>query len=471
MYKVKFADIGEGLTEGTVTEVLVKVGDNVKSGDPLFNVETDKVSSDIYAPVDGVIAKIAIEQGQEIKVGDIVIEIEDGEGGSVEPNKEIQKEKPVEENASVVGSTPVSDELITRNQSATKAQQIVDFSNQSSLIDNSNANVKASPLAKKMAAVMGVDLTKVTPTGPNNRILAADIELFASSPKIEPEGPKTVTHMSPLPQVPTPLGIDPMNRTQLPKQGSFEQKVDYANPLISVPEFNDPLLFDSIPMNPIRKATVKAMDVAHTKVAGFTGFRNIDITDLVNLRNKLKGYADTQRVKLTYLAFIIKAVTLSLRDMPNLNVRIDEENKAIKYANQINIGMACDTPDGLMVPVIKNADRLSVLQIAVKINDLAIKARSKKLSMNEMTGATFTVTNFGSVGLDFATPIVNHPESAILGVGTITRAPGVVKDQIVIRDFMPFSLTADHKVIDGADAGRFLQRIAFYLQNPEIILV
>ncbi|QHX37024.1 dihydrolipoamide acetyltransferase family protein [Spiroplasma sp. BIUS-1] len=440
MFKVKFADIGEGLTEGTVTEVLVKVGDEVKMGDALFNVETDKVTSDIYAPVDGKVAKILISANQEIKVGEVVVEIDDGKGDSPEE----PKVEAVEENASVVGATPVSNEVIKRNvREVAPKQEVV---SQTSIIDNSNVDVKASPLARKVAAVMGVDLSKVSPTGPNGRILVADVESFSANPQVA-VAPAAVSG------------------------GSKAPAIDYSNPLISVPEINEPLTFESKPWNPIRKATVKAMTTAHEKVAGFTGLRNLDITELVNIRKQLKGHADSLRVKLTYLAFIIKASANALRDMPNLNVRIDEENKATKFAQQINIGMACDTPDGLMVPVIKGADKLSVLQIAVKINDLAMKARSKKLSPSEMSGATFTVTNFGAVGLDYATPIVNFPESAILGVGTITRAPGVINDEIEIRDYMPFSITADHKVIDGADAGRFLTRVAYYLQNPATLLV
>ncbi|AUB32108.1 dihydrolipoamide acetyltransferase family protein [Spiroplasma floricola] len=440
MFKVKFADIGEGLTEGTVTEVLVKVGDKVKMGDSLFNVETDKVTSDIYAPTDGTVAKILISPNQEIKVGDIVVEIDDGKGDAPQE----AKAEPVEENASVVGATPVSNEVISRAAREVAPKQ--EISSQPSIIDNSNVDVKASPLARKMAAVMGVDLSKVSPSGPNGRILVADVQSFSATPQ-----PSTVS---------APIA-----------SASKGTAIDYSNPLISVPEINEPLTFESKPWNPIRKATVKAMTTAHEKVAGFTGLRNLDITELVNIRNQLKGHADSLRVKLTYLAFIIKASANALKDMPNLNVRIDEENKATKFAQQINIGMACDTPDGLMVPVIKGADKLSVLQIAVKINDLATKARAKKLAPSEMSGATFTVTNFGAVGLDYATPIVNFPESAILGVGTITKAPGVVKDEIEIRDYMPFSITADHKVIDGADAGRFLTRIAYYLQNPAILLV
>ncbi|WP_338984935.1 dihydrolipoamide acetyltransferase family protein [Spiroplasma endosymbiont of Diplazon laetatorius] len=439
MFKVKFADIGEGLTEGTVTEVLVKVGDEVKMGDALFNVEIDKVTSDIYAPVDGKVAKILISANQEIKVGEVVVEIDDGKGDAPQE----AKAEPVEENASVVGATPVSNEVISRKAREVAPKQAV--VSQASIIDNSNVDVKASPLARKMAAVMGVDLSKVSPTGPNGRILVADVQSFQANPQVA---------------VAAPMG-----------GGSKAPAIDYSNPLISVPEINEPLTFESKPWNPIRKATVKAMTTAHEKVAGFTGLRNLDITELVNIRKQLKGHADSLRVKLTYLAFIIKASANALKDMPNLNVRIDEENKATKFAQQINIGMACDTPDGLMVPVIKGADKLSVLQIAVKINDLAIKARAKKLAPSEMSGATFTVTNFGAVGLDYATPIVNFPESAILGVGTITRAPGVINDKIEIRDYMPFSITADHKVIDGADAGRFLTRVAYYLQNPATLLV
>ncbi|QBQ07754.1 pyruvate dehydrogenase E2 component [Spiroplasma gladiatoris] len=436
MFKVKFADIGEGLTEGSVTEIFVKVGDKVKSGDSLFNVETDKVNSDIYAQVDGIINKIFIKEGQEIKVGDVVIEINDGSASSeVSSQKEEPTKAIVEENKKV----EVVSQSSNVESSNIEAENIQSYDNKL---------IKATPLARKMAADLKINLANVVPTGPNQRILAIDIQNYQANP----------------------TSLNAVSNIQPTKQVT-KQVVDFSNPLIQVPEFNEPLSFNSTPMNPIRKATVKAMDVAHTKAAGFTGLKNVDITELVNLRNQLKGFAETQKVKLTYLAFIIKATALSLKDMPNLNVRIDEENKAIKFANQINIGMACDTPDGLMVPVIKSADKLSVLQIAVKINDLATKARNKKLAMSEMSGGTFTVTNFGSVGLDYATPIVNYPESAILGIGTITKAPGVINDQIEIRDFMPFSLTADHKVIDGADAGRFLQRVVYYLQNPAILLV
>ncbi|ATX70516.1 dihydrolipoamide acetyltransferase family protein [Spiroplasma clarkii] len=425
MYKVKFADIGEGLTEGTVQEVFVKIGDQVKMGDPLFHVETDKMTSDIPAPTDGKIAKILIKQGQEIKVGDVVVEIEDGKTST---------SVPVEENASVVGSTPVSNDLIARPTSPNPTSSVA-----------TNV-IKASPLARKVAATLGVDLKLVTPSGPNGRILTIDVQSFKTQPTNQVGELKTIS-------------------------SSPKSSADYNNPKITVPVINEPLTFINKPMNSIRKATVKAMQKSHSEVAGFTGLRNVDVTELVQLRTQLKDFAESQNVKLTYLAFIIKASALVLKEMPNINCRIDKDTNSIAIAEQINIGMACDTPEGLLVPVIKGADKLSVLQIAVKINELANKARSKKLAVNEMVGATFTITNFGSVGLDYATPIINFPEAAILGLGTITTIPVYINGQLMPRDMMPFSMTADHRIIDGADAGRFMQKVAELLKKPAMLLI
>ncbi|SYV90796.1 branched-chain alpha-keto acid dehydrogenase subunit E2 [Metamycoplasma alkalescens] len=224
-------------------------------------------------------------------------------------------------------------------------------------------------------------------------------------------------------------------------------------------------------MSGIRKATVKAMVKSHTEIAAFTGMKNIDITETHKLRNELKEHAAASGVKLTYLAFIVKAVAKSLKEMPNINVRGDFENNKILFMNNINIGIAVDTPQGLMVPVIKSADQLSIFEIAIKITDLAKKARDGKLTRNEMSEATFTVSNFGSVGLDYATPIINSPEAAILGVGTMTQVPIYVNDEIQKRFIMPFSMTCDHRIIDGADAGRFLIKVQDYLSKPVLLFI
>ncbi|ATZ18931.1 pyruvate dehydrogenase E2 component (dihydrolipoamide acetyltransferase) [Williamsoniiplasma somnilux] len=441
MFEVKFADIGEGLTEGKVTEVLVKVGDQVKMGDSLFHVETDKVNSEIPAPVAGKVSEILIKADQEIKVGQVVVLIDDG-SASAAPEKETKKVEVEEENASVVGSTPASNEVISRREEV-------------QVSTNNNHQIKATPLARKVAADKNIDLKNVTGTGPNGRILVADLANVSVAKPIASIAP--INHVS----APEIVAAKPVG-----KPGP-----DYNNPKISVREINEQLSFDTKPMNGIRKATVKAMTLSHTKNAAFTGMKSIDITNLVEARNQLKVYADSQNVKLTYLAFIAKAVARALKEMPNINVRIDEANNSIQYLQNVNIGIAVDTPDGLMVPVIKGVDQLTVLEIAVKITELANKAKNKKLGMLDMKDGTFTISNFGTVGLDFATPIINSPESAILGIGNMVKTPMYIGEEIKPRWIMPFSATADHRIIDGADAGRFLSKVEYYLQNPLILLV
>ncbi|EXU60312.1 dihydrolipoamide acetyltransferase family protein [Mycoplasma mycoides] len=443
MFKVKFADIGEGLTEGTVAEVLVKVGDVVKEGQSLYFVETDKVNSEIPAPVAGKIAVINIKAGQEIKVGDVVMEIDEGSGASVasEPKAEAKQEakvEVVEENASVVGATPVSNDLIVRKQASTVTK---------------SSTIKATPLARKVAADLNVDLSLVTPTGPNQRILVADIKNYHSSSAQPVSQPAAAPTPAPVASQPAP--------TPAPA----------ITPTIKVVEPSAPLSWDEVPMNGVRKATVKAMTKSHTEIAAFTGMKNTDITETHKMRTELKDHAAASGIKLTYLAFIIKAVAKSLRDMPNINVRGDFANNKIQFMHNINIGIAVDTPNGLMVPVIKGADHLSVFEIAIKISELANKAKDGKLTRAEMTEATFTVSNFGSVGLDYATPIINSPESAILGVGTMSQTPLYINGELQKRFIMPLSMTCDHRIIDGADAGRFLIKVQDYLSKPVLLFM
>ncbi|WP_434325294.1 dihydrolipoamide acetyltransferase family protein [Mycoplasma capricolum] len=438
MFKVKFADIGEGLTEGTVAEVLVKVGDVVKEGQSLYFVETDKVNSEIPAPVAGKIAVINIKAGQEIKVGDVVMEIEDGSGTSAtsEPKAETKSEakvEVVEENASVVGATPVSNDVIVRKQTTTV---------------NKSSTIKATPLARKVAADLNIDLSLVTPTGPNQRILVADIKNHQASST--QSSSQSISQPAPTPSP------------------SAHQTIA---PTIKVVEPSAPLSWDEVPMNGVRKATVKAMTKSHTEIAAFTGMKNTDITETHKMRTELKDHAAASGIKLTYLAFIIKAVAKSLRDMPNINVRGDFANNKIQFMHNINIGIAVDTPNGLMVPVIKGADHLSVFEIAIKISELANKAKDGKLTRAEMTEATFTVSNFGSVGLDYATPIINSPESAILGVGTMSQTPLYINGELQKRFIMPLSMTCDHRIIDGADAGRFLIKVQDYLSKPVLLFM
>ncbi|WP_027063450.1 dihydrolipoamide acetyltransferase family protein [Mesoplasma seiffertii] len=437
MFKVKFTDIGEGLHEGKVTEVLVNVGDAVKMGQSLFVVETDKVNAEIPSPVDGKVSEILIKKDQDINVGEVVFVIDDGSasadepvavattkepelsGGSCTPNLPEPEE---EENASVVGSTPVSNHVITR-----QVPQPAD-------IKKPAVDVRATPQARRLAAKLNIDLTKITASSPSGRISIEDIEAYNSQAQ-------TATVQTPSVQTAT--------RPNLPTTG---------------------LEVESMAMSGIRKATVKAMKYSHSTNASFTSFKKIDITNIYDLRNNLKDFAQQSNIKLTYLAFIVKAVAKALVDNPNINVRIDEENNAIQYIKNINISVAVDTPYGLVVPVIFNANNLSLFEIAKEITNIAAKAKDKKLAAGDMSNGTFTISNIGSVGLEYATPIINSPESAIMGVGIMKKEPVYVGDEIKPRYMMPFSITADHRVIDGADVGRFLQKVEEYLTNPIILL-
>jgi len=426
MFKVQFADIGEGLTEGKVIEVLVKVGDTVKAGDPLFSVETDKVNADIPAPIDGKISVIGVKAEQDINVGDVVMEIDDG----VSTKASTTVAEVVEENASVVGATPVSNEVIASRVDTTSVQNAVD------------KTIKSSPLARKIAASRQIDLSTIVGSGPNGRILVADLDQAQSAVK-----PTTTAQATTTPVVNE-------NINHLPNVDA-----------------NAPLEWTAIPMNGVRKATVKAMSKSHTEIAAFTGMKNMDITPVYDLRAQLKGFAEKKGIKLTYLAFIVKAAALALKDMPNVNVRGDFENKQILQIHNINIGIAVDTPEGLMVPVIKGAYAMSIFEIATKISELAKKARDRKLTLPEMRDATFTISNFGSVGLDYATPIINSPEASILGIGTMTKTPVFKNDAVVARYIMPFSITSDHRILDGADAARFLNKMQEYLDQPLSLVV
>ncbi|WP_338970192.1 dihydrolipoamide acetyltransferase family protein [Spiroplasma endosymbiont of Labia minor] len=230
------------------------------------------------------------------------------------------------------------------------------------------------------------------------------------------------------------------------------------------------LEFTEEPITNIRKTIASVMTSSLQTNAPFTGMRDLDVSAIVELREKLRGFTSAKNIKLTYLAFIVKAAALTIQKMSQINIRSNfEENKLILLKN-INIGIAVDTARGLIVPVIKNVDKMSVYQIASKIEELANKARDGKLTLREVKDSTFTITNYGSVKLEYATPIINPPNSAILGVGGIKKIPVFNdKNEIISTYVIPFSMTADHRVIDGAEIGRFLIEFDNYMKNPLLL--
>lgn len=427
MVKFKFADIGEGLTEGKVANIMIKVGDKIKDGDEMFAVETDKVNTEIFAPCDGIVSKINMKVGDTIYVGDVVVEIDDGTAGD-SPAPAVPEQAtvaPVEEEkaAGVVGAVPISNTVLAPRHLPSNGNTNVDH----------NKNVLSTPIVRKMAADLKIDLTQIQGSGPNGKIMKADLDQRA---KRAVTGPTLST---------LPIDIPKINAT-----GAVCREA----------------------MSPIRKAIARQMTLSKTVIAETTLMKNIDVTKLIEIRTQLKGQAEQQGIKLTYMPFFMKACAIALKDFPILNASYDQDQQEIIFKDYYNIGMATDTPTGLMVPVVKGVDQLNILQIGKMINDLAAKTRERKLKPDEMKDGTFTITNFGSAGIEFATPVINFPEVAILGVGIIKKAPVINKNnEIEISSILPLSLTIDHRLIDGADGGRFLARVTALLESPALLLL
>lgn len=412
MYDLKFADIGEGIHEGQILKWFFKVGDTVKEGETLCVIETDKVNAEIPSPVDGIIKKLGAEVGETINVGETLVLIDDGTtNDSVEENNETVSE----DSSGVVGEIEVSDEVIA---SATEE-----------VMTESNDRVLATPVARKLATDLGIDIRQVMGTGENNRVMKSDILNF-----------KDLTQTS---------------------TTAFEVKM----PTIATENTR------RVPISKIRQTIVKAMTTSKTLIPHTTLMDELDVSSLVKFRTEQKSLAEQNGVKLTYLPFIIKAATKAIEEFPIFNASFDHENNEIIYKDFINIGIAVDTPDGLIVPNIKDANKKSIFQLAAEIKELAGAANNRTISLDQIQNGTFTITNYGAFDSTFGTPIIKHPEVAIIGIGKIHKKPIVRDDEIVIADVLPISLAVDHRIIDGADAGRFVMRFKELLKNPMILLL
>lgn len=417
MYDFKFSDIGEGLHEGTVLKWHVKVGDKVKEGDTLVEIETDKVNAELPSPVDGIIIKLGAEEGTVIHVGETVAVIDDGSGIAVTPATE--KATIEEESApGVIGEIEVSSEIISASTEVkSKTEELP-------------SKAKATPAARKVAKDLNVDINRVPGTGPSGRVMKEDIKNFASASS---------------------------EALTIPARPTFNFTAGEGT--------------TRMPITKLRKAIVRAMTTSKQVIPHTVLIDEVIIDKLVNLRNDAKNEALKQGIKLTYMAFIIKAVTMTLKEFPLFNASFDHDKDEMIIKHFMNIGIAVDTPDGLIVPNIKDADQKSIFSLARELRETADLTISRKVSLSALQNTTFTITNFGSAGISFGTPIINHPEVAILGVGMINKKPVVINEEIKIGYVLPLSLAVDHRVIDGADAGRFLNRVKALLAEPTLLLM
>jgi len=418
----RLPDIGEGIHEGEIVKWFVKPGDEVKEDDVLCEVQNDKAVVEIPSPVEGKVLEILVPEGQTAVVGDVLVTI-DAPGYEDMQFKGDLGEEPAKE----AGSQAEVKEEAAAPQTEEKAEP--------------KRRVIAMPSVRKYAREKGVDIQLVTGSGPNGRILKEDIDNYlAGTAKAAPaETEAKETAEKPAPETAAATG--------------------------------EVLLETREKMSGIRRAIAKAMVQSKHTAPHVTLMDEVDVTKLVAHRKKFKEVAAEKGIKLTFLPYVVKALVSALREYPILNASIDDEAEEIIHKHYYNIGIAADTERGLLVPVVKDADRKSMFAIAKEINELAQKAREGKLAPNEMKGSSCTITNIGSAGGQWFTPVINHPEVAILGIGRIAEKPVVRDGEIVAAPVLALSLSFDHRIIDGATAQYALNHIKRLLSDPELLLM
>lgn len=427
----KFPDVGEGITEGVLVKWRVKSGELIKADQVLCEVETDKAVVELPSPVAGAVLNLAVREGDSIKVGQVLCTIgnvgDKGEVANLEQLSDLVKEKVSAPKSSVDSSVKVS---------------------------SSVGLVLATPHTRQLARDLNVDITKVRGTGNGGRITDEDVKNSVSLMNGKKESVVSSSTIS------VPSIHMPTNLTNLPKASlSLEGEVT------------------RVPIKGVRKAIMERMVRSFYTAPHAAAMDEMNVTALVQLREKQKKAAEKKGIKLTYLPFIAKALVGALKEHPYVNSSVDEEKLELVLKHYYHIGMAVDTQEGLVVPVVKNVDQKSILEIAQELNDLAEKARSKSLRLEDVRGSTFSVTNYGSMGALSGIPIINYPDVAILGVGRIVeRAVVVRKDKsskpvINYQFILPLTLSFDHRVVDGGEAVRFMNKLKEQLEDPSLFLM
>ncbi|CAM3968129.1 2-oxo acid dehydrogenase subunit E2 [Saccharibacillus endophyticus] len=427
-FAYKFPELGEGLHEGEIVKMHIKAGDKVTDDDIIMEVQNDKAVVEVPCPVNGTVLEVRVADGETHHVGDIVAIIE------------------------VEGELPEGSETIEESAPAAEAKAPVSAPAAASTSGAPNREVLATPSVRKFAREEGVELGQVQGTGKNGKISREDVENFKKNGG----------------QAPAAASAPAAAASEAPAAAKAEAPAKAAAAPTAVPAAADE---ERVPFKGIRKAISNAMVKSAYTAPHVTIMDEVDVTELVAFRTRMKPLAEKKGVKVTYLPFIVKALVAAVREFPALNASIDEAANEIVYKKHYDIGIATDTENGLIVPVIKDADRKSVFKIAESISDLAKRGREGKLAPNEMRGSTISITNIGSAGGMFFTPIINYPEVAILGTGRISEKAIVRNGEIVAAPMMALSLSFDHRLIDGATAQNCMNYLKSLLANPELMVM
>jgi pyruvate dehydrogenase E2 component (dihydrolipoamide acetyltransferase) len=440
-FQFKLPDIGEGIHEGEIVKWFVKAGDEINEDDVLAEVQNDKAVVEIPSPVKGKVVELNVNEGDVATVGQTIITFDAPGYEDLVFKGDDHGDKPKEEKKTDAPKAGATKEVSTEAPAAVEPKKAP----ATEVEVDPNRRVIAMPSVRKYAREKGVDIRKINGSEKNGRVVKADIDTFIAGGAAASEAGQA-----------TPQATD---------DKTVESKAAPASaPVGEFPETREK-------MSGMRKAIAKAMVNSKHTAPHVTLMDEVDVTELVTHRKKFKQHAADQGVKLTYLPYVVKALTSALKKYPALNTSLDDATDEIIHKHYFNIGIAADTEKGLLVPVVKNADRKSIYEISNEINELAVKARDGKLSPAEMNGASCTITNIGSAGGQWFTPVINHPEVAILGIGRIAEKPVVSNGEIVVAPVLALSLSFDHRMIDGATAQHALNHIKRLLNDPQLILM
>ena len=439
----RLPDIGEGVVEGEIVRWLVQEGDTLREDQPMVEVMTDKATVEIPTPRAGKVAKLMVPAGKLCAVGQVMIVIDtDGSMG-----------KPAPAGHPLPATSPK--ETVAEKQGAPAAMPAAGPVQTVSAAEAAGRKVLATPATRQLARNLSIDIRTLIGSGPGGRVTRDDVRRAStekSAPKAAP-AQAAPTQAAPPQAAPVPA-TPPVARPAVPP--------------VSVPVNAED---ERLPFRGLRKKIAENMVRSKLQTADFTYVEECDVTELVALRKRAQKRAHERGIKLSFLPFLIKAVVSGLKKYPILNSTLDESRDEIVLRKSYHIGVAAATDSGLMVPVLRNADRLSLFQIAAALEPLAERTRTGKASREELSGSTFTISSLGKLGGLLATPIINFPEVAVLGVHKIKETPVVRNGQIVIREMMNLSISLDHRIVDGYEGALFLQHVVGMLEDPTLMFM
>lgn len=437
-YEFKLPELGENIDSADVTNVVVSEGDSVEVDDPVIEIETDKATVEVPIDKAGTVKEVKVKDGDQPKVGDVIVVIETSGGAA--PAKEEKKEEPKQEKKEEKKEAPKKEEKSSDEKEKPKKEEPTPAEKEITRKDMPNNIAPAAPSVRRFAREIGIDINEVSGSGKAGRISIDDVKGFAKSQneKIKKAGGG-------------PIGIKAEKLPDFTKWGDIEREA----------------------MSNVRKKTAEHLSYAWATIPHVTQHDKADITELEKLRKQYGKLAEDAGGKLTVTAILLKILAYALKEFPQFNASIDMEKKEVIYKKYVNIGVAVDTDRGLLVPVIRDVDKKNIIDLSVELGEVSVKARDKKLGLEDMQGGNFSLSNLGGIGGSHFTPVVNTPEVAILGVARANweQVYNKQKGEFEPKFMLPVSLSYDHRIIDGADGARFIRWVVNALENPFFLLL